>query len=283
MRKLNLIAMLLLTTASLSLSAVAGDDFSDKEKNICDRLISQGGSKKDVEICFKEFGKSKYRKAAEKAAKERGEEIAASESDAARLRAEKEADRKKYIIKRFEGEELKYLGYAHFVAVKYTDESMGSDETVDNKMTSPKELCEQFGFEDAVSSKEGAGYKLSERISDYNNPDFQGIYVNWNGKKKEVKWDDHDPASVKYYTAVVCKRLRQTDEQAQSQEIQDALRLMSDAHARSESGDRDGEEQVDITRSESETESELMVRRLLENRRNGTGNSDRFTHKSKSK
>ncbi len=279
MRELNLFAMLLLTTASLSFSAVAGDDFSDKEKNICDRLINQGASKKDVEICFKEFGKSKYRKAAEKAARARGEEIAATATEAANLRASKEAERKKYIIQKFEGSELKYLGYAHYVAVKYTDESMGSDETVDKKMTSPQELCVQLGFEDAVSDKEGAGYKLSDRISDYNNPDFQGIYVNWNGKKKEVKWDDHDPASVKYYTAVVCKRLRQTDEQAQSQEIQDALRLMSDAQARVENDDRDGEEQVDIDRSESE----LMVRRLLESRRNGSGSSDRFTHKGKSK
>lgn len=278
MRNLNLCAVLLLTTASLSLTAVAGDDFSDKKKNICDRLIGQGASKKDVEICFKEFGKSKYRKAVEKRARERGEEVAATETEAARLRAEKEADRKKYIIKRFEGDELKYLGYAHYVAVKYTDESMGSDETVDDKMTSPKELCQQLGFEDAVSSKEGAGYKLSDRISDYNNPDFEGIYINWNGKKKEVKWDDHDPASVKYYTAVVCKRLRQTDEQAQSQEIQDALRLMSDAQARVEREDTN-EEQVDIERSESE----LMVRRLLESRRNNSGSSDRFTHKGKSK
>lgn len=279
MRKLNLFAMLLLTTATLSATAIAGDDFSDKEKNICDRLIKQEASKKDVEICFKEFGKSKYRKALEKAAKERGEEVAASESDAIRLRAANEAERKKYIIKRFEGNELKYLGYAHYVAVKYTDEDMGSDEKVDDKMTSPMELCQQLGFEDAISSKEGSGYKLSDRISDYNNPEFEGIYINWNGKKKEVKWDDHDPASVKYYKAVVCKRLRQTDEEAQTQELQDALRLMRDAQERVETSDRDGEEQVDIDRSESE----LMVRRLLESRRNNSGSSDRFTHKSKTK
>lgn len=272
MRAFNLLALTVITT--FSVAAFAGDDIESKEKNICDSLIAQGGSKADVEECFKAFGKSKYRKALEKAAKERGEQIAATEAEERRIAAEKEKERKATILKSFEGEELKYLKFAHFVAVKYTDESMGSDETVDDKMTSPKELCQYLGFEDAVSDKEGIGYELSKRISDYENPDYKGIYINWQGKKKEVKWKDDDPASVKHFTKIVCKRKRKTDEAEQSQEVQDAIRLVIEAQKKPER-EGNGEEVVDGSRDE---ESEIVVRRILENRRTGSRSTDRFTH-----
>ena len=273
MRAFNLLAITFIT--SLSLSAFAGDPPSRADDgNVCDDLIEQGASKEDIAQCFKAFKKSKYRKYLEKQAADRGEQIAATKEEEERLAAEKEADRKKYIIKSFEGEEVKYLKFAHFVAVKYTDESMGSDETVDRKMSSPKELCEYLGFENAISDKEHVGYKLSERISDYENQDYKGIYVNWNNKLKEVKWKDSDPASVQHYTKIVCKRLRKSDEQVQSEVLQNAIRLVISAQEKPEVS-REGEEQVDIERDESE----LMVRRLLESRRSGKRSADKFTHK----
>jgi len=268
MRAFNLLALTLATT--LSVSAFAGD----KDRNICDDLIEQGASKGDIAQCFDAFGKSKFRKQQEKEARERGEQIAATQAEQERLEAEKEAERKKYIIKHFEGEDIMYLKFAHFVAVKYTDESMGSDETVDRKMTSPKELCEYLGFEDAISNKENVGFKLSKRISDYENQDYKGIYVNWNGKMKEVKWKDSDPASVQHYTKIACKRLRKSDEQVQSEALQNAIRLVISAQEKPEAQEQ-GEEQVDSGRQE--TESELRVRRLLEGKTRR--NSDRFTHK----
>lgn len=277
MRALNLLAITLIT--SLSFAAHAGEPTFEEDGNVCDRLIRQGASPADIEICFDEFKKSKYRKHIEKKAEQAGERLAATQAEQEQLAAEKEAERKKYIIKKFEGEELLYLKFAHFVAVKYTDEEMGSDEDVDDKMTSPKELCEYLGYQDAVSDKENVGYTLSKRISDYNNPDYQGIYVNYAGKKKEVKWKDSDPASVKHYTKVVCKRLRGADEIAQTEEMQNAIRLVIEAQERSE-GESSGEEQVDIERDESE----LMVRRLLEQRNSGKRRStNRFTHEGSTK
>lgn len=273
MRKLNLLALTIITASTFSLTAFAG---SDEDKNICDVLIKKGATKTEIEMCFKEFGKSKFRKSIEKAARDRGEQEATNRTEAEESRAAADVERKKYIIKRFEGDELTYL-YSQFVAVKYTDQEMGSDETVDKKMTSPKEMCAHLGFEDAVSDKEGIGYKLSERLQDYQNPDYLGMYVNWNGKKKQVKWDDDEPSAVKHYTKIVCKRLRKNDETAQSAEIQNAVRLINEANTQRASRSGDGEEQVDSNRND-ESEYEIEVRELLERRSKKPRQYDRFTH-----
>ena len=266
----SLLIFTLLFASTLSVSALAGTE--GLAKNLCDDLIDNGGSKADIKTCLKAFKKSEYRLAIEKAAKEKGEIIAANEEEEAKLKKEEEKERKKYIIRKFEGKEVMFLNAANFVARKYTDQELGPDETVDSKMTSPKEMCEYLGFEDATSGTEGVGYTLSKRIQDYNNADYRGIYVNWNGKKKEVNWDDNEPSAVKHYTSIVCKRKRKSGENPQSFEMQAAIRLLNDVNSGISSDNNDGSH-IEINREDSKK----TYKRPREN-----VNYDKFTHDSNS-
>ena len=277
MRKLNLLGLAVLSL-TVSAGVFAHDYTLEEHGNICDRMIKAGKSKAAIEKCYKDFGKSKFKKAKDKAAKERGEQIANSEAEAIEAAAKKEADRKKYIIKSFSGSEVMHLEFSYFVAQVTVNQI-----DVDNKMTSPKELCEYLGYEDAISDQENVGYTLSDDISNgwEKNASYEGVYVNTFGNvkpfMKKSEWNSIQDYKVKHYTKIVCKRLRKTVEEVQSEEMQRAIRLVISAQEKPEA-DRDGEEQIDVSRGQSEE-----IRRILEDKRGSKRNTDRFTHKGSSK